>query len=90
VTNSNPTALVDALHNLSHDNTHHSNFFEEVSRGQLYGRGIIIGIVSSFMSQGLAFESALKSTIKYLPKTLDEGCIPECWMPQYNKLKDKS
>lgn len=83
-----PGVLKDALHNASLRETNHFNFFEDLNRGQIYGRGMVVGVVALFMAWGLTFEAALKATMQYLPLDTDRKCIPECWHTQYDGIRE--
>lgn len=65
--------LKDCLENLS----------MEVTRGlpehQVYGRGILSGIVSAAMATGLDFRQAIEFVVEFLPADPDHGCYPSSW-----------
>lgn len=44
-----------------------------------YGKGVIVGVVSTLMSMGKSFGVAYDIMYRCLPKTARLECIPEAW-----------
>jgi len=73
-----PTLMFDVMHNVSVRETHHDNVANGLSRGQVYGRGVVVGVVSALVAMGYTFQQALDVAIKYAGD-LDVACLPPTW-----------
>ena len=85
--------LRDSLYNCSTDctNTDFSQlleFFPQLSPGQIYGRGIFVGLVGGYMaSKGMLLEDALKEIKSSVHDTFDRACVPPCWLDLWDSIK---
>lgn len=75
----NTTTLKDALYNGAKDCTGTTTLWSHLSIAQAYARGIVVGIVSAFMADGMTFEEAIKQVASCLPEDYDPEIIPEHW-----------
>lgn len=77
----NSVTLKDALYNCSTDCTKTETFdgITGLNPTQVYGQGIINGMVAAFVSTGMDFAAALKLVTDYMPATFDKECMPKAW-----------
>jgi hypothetical protein len=70
------TILKDALY----------NFHPSSGSNPIYNKGLIVGIVSTFMSVGYTFEDSCQIVLENLPKenNLDVS-LPESWIDIFKK-----
>lgn len=72
--------MKNSLHNCSVDCTRaEPENFELIKKTQVYGQGIILGMVSIIMAQGIPFDGALDFIKMNLPKNFDPNCMPKAW-----------
>lgn len=68
----NDNLIRDALYNLH----------PRSGASEQYGRGIVVGIVTTIMADGVEFDTALKSVCRMCPKAARIACFPEEWRAQ--------
>jgi len=73
--------IKDSLYNCSTECTRTATWdsVQGLKSSQIYGQGIINGMVSILMAQGMLFEDALATVKHYLPRSFDADCMPKAW-----------
>lgn len=85
------TLATDCLHNCDKQcvSTFENATIANGTPGQVYGRGILNGMVTGFMAANqLTFQDAL-ATVKSLVShntDFDEGCVPTAWLEDWRKI----
>jgi hypothetical protein len=72
------TTLKDALYNLS----------PGTGSNTQYNKGLLVGIVSAFMSTGYTFSQACQLVLDNLPQNYDDTAIPESWIDFFTNNKN--
>ena len=85
--------VMDALYNATYDNTTDIKMAPD-QRKIDYGKGVIVGLVSGLMANGMKFDTAIQTLRRcrdnsywYRNKQTDinEACIPESWWDEWYK-----
>lgn len=75
----NEGTLKDALYNTSKDCTSYNT-----DENQVYGRGIIVGVIAAVMAlTDCKFENAIESIKPFLPTNQDINTIPAFWQDEF-------
>lgn len=80
-----PTLLKDVLYNCNKSETAHESTIPK----HPYAQGVVVGVVSTLMAQGLTFEEAFSEMVDNLPKDFDAQTLPNCWRVYYDTEKHK-
>ena len=79
----------DTLYNASLSVTDTELEMNNCNAAQIYGRGVIVGVVGAIMGYlHLSFKEALVEIKRLGPSNLDMKCLPECWVEDYLQLPD--
>lgn len=86
----NPTIIRDTLVNCSVECTG-GNYREDESPARAYAGGIVNGIISVLISQGMEFKQAIEFVKMHAPTKssihgeFDVECLPDCWQDDYTE-----
>lgn len=48
-----------------------------------YGKGVLVGVVTTVMALGCTYQEAVEFVSRYLPAQLDSDAVPDCWKDSF-------
>ena len=74
----NPNMLKSALYNLHPGSAKHE-----------YAQGLLVGVVSTLMAEGMEFQDAMTLAVQHMPKEVMIGAIPAAWHSAFGIAWDR-